>query len=441
MDDTIKKILTGELSVTNYGKSLKITKQAAHQHLKAYITKIKDSDEYAKILDKIKDSDNKIKIQKIEQTEDNEEALLVFCYEHKKNIFREDNGNVFYSKITKDELNMTMKETISDMHELDLEKAFEANNIVPCKDFLDYYKDRTIDIGIKPLEYIEKELVKYGKPMLKEKLIELCTSKGIREQTVLNILSRPGNNKDMLVNLGTHICETDVFRKNYIDEEYSNKFILAAIAVCEKNDVCSTDIRWIVEQIKLSYSDIDTNKYNYLELKALLCLEPQFKRGVKFNITYLDKQCQFAPVNIDELVEKILEKYDMPVSTSFLTKEINKAGKKFTQPTLGAKVLPKNENITKAHGGWLLKKHLKKVDKFYKELAEHVDIENIVEDQKNKFKVITITDLAKKLKISLNSLLAFYYNRLDIENFLLQTYESGCKIEISGNQLVFTPKK
>ena len=441
MDATIREILTGELSITNYGKSLKITKQAAHQHLKAYITKIKDSKEYMEILDKIKDSDEQIKIQKIEKTESNEEALLVFCYEHKKNIFTEDDGTIFYSKITKDELNTTMKETISDMYELDLEKAFEANNIVPGEDFLDYYRNRTIDIGIKPLEYIEKELVKYGKPMLKEKLIELCTSKGIKEQTVINILSRPGNNKDMLVNLGTHVCETDVFRKKYIDEKFSDKFILAAIAVCEKNDVCSTDIRWIVEQIKLAYSDIDMNKYNFLELKALLCLEPQFKRGAKFNITYLDKQCQFAPVNIDELVEKILEQYDMPVSTSFLRKEINKAGKEFTRPTLGAKVLPKNGNIVRIHGGWLLKKHSQKVDDFYKNLTENVNIENIIEDQKSKFKVITITDLAKKLKISLNSLLSFYYNRLDIENFLLQSYESGCRFEISGDKLIFIPKK
>lgn len=136
--------------------------------------------------------------------------------------------------------------------------------------------------------------------------------------------------------------------ESYIDEEYKNKLILAAIAVCEKNDVCSTDIKWIVNQIKINYPEIDTNKYTLLELKAIIYVTKSSFNRAKLNVVYLDKQYyQFAPNTATELVENILENYKLPVCVTFLGRKIKEKGKIYSQTTLTSVVMPSNPNFTK----------------------------------------------------------------------------------------------
>lgn len=434
--DKYKPILNGSKNVAEWGRENGQTRQYAHQQVQIFLDAAKESKEYKDLVLLTTNEDGKNFIKKLECK--SPEWLLIFKYINKKNIFDFGENDVFYSSISKDDLNEILRDTLSDMYSINIKQGLEANNIDSDEDFIYHYEKNSLltDLKLKPLDMIESELVKYGKPMEKTELFDIASKMGIKKSTVTNILGQTTNHKDKIVNLGTMVCDRDVFFNKYIDVEVANKFILASVAICEQNDICTTDIKWLKNKIQTAYPDINVDAYNLHELKAILCSESQFKRDVKFNVIYLDKQCQFAPSNINELVEKILEEYELPVSFGFLVEKINDNGKDFGKATLASHILPNDPNVSKINQGWVLTKKIENVEKFYSDAkALNIDAKKIVEQLKTQFKVVTFADLAKKMGVPLPFIQDYVYGSTNFEYFTMRLNEYKYKITISGNKL------
>ena len=316
--EDFRDIINRKINISEWALNNNTSKQNASSRLKTFLNNVYTSDMFINFEKSILELDGNY-VTKINGSNDYKDLIDIFSYKYKNNIF-EINGDIFYSNIEKNNLGVIISETLNNMGVLDIEKALVSNNIVADEDFINYYNEKSVfsDFKVKPLAIMEGILKEHGKPMAKEDLLSVATNYGIKYQTAKNIIRNPTNNMNKIMNLGTTACHRDVFFKSYTDEEYRHRLILAAVAVCEKNDVCTTDIKWIVNQINSSYPDIDTNKYTLLELKAIICSEEQFQQGIKHNISYLDKQCQFAPENLTELLESILEEYVMPIGISYI---------------------------------------------------------------------------------------------------------------------------
>lgn len=313
-----REIIERKVNISEWALKHNMSKQNASGILTTFLSKVYESDSFKKLENSIIKNDGNY-VAKVNTNKNNKDLVDIFSYKYRNNVFK-INNKVFFSSIEKNTLNTIIRNTLGDMGVLDIEKALVSNNIVADEDFINYYNEKSVfsDFKIRPLAIMEGILKEHGKPMSKEELLSLSTSYGIKYQTARNIIRNPTNNMNKIVNLGSTACDKDVFFESYTSEEYRSKLILAAIAVCEKNDICTTDIKWIVSQINLNYPDIDTNRYTLLELKAIICSEEQFQQGIKHNISYLDKQCQFAPENLTELLESILEEYVMPIGISYI---------------------------------------------------------------------------------------------------------------------------
>lgn len=432
MEEILKyrDILTGEKSIAQWATERKTTRQNIHALLVKALSNALEENKYAEIVNKIKEFSNSV--VKINNFTTDADFILIFRYANKKNIFI-FGDNYFYCSIEKDSLNKLIKETLQDMHEVNVKKALEASNITSDDDFIYFYEKNSIidDLKIRPLDFIEKELSSYDKPIDKEELIERAVSFGFKRETIKNIIRLTTNNKDTIVALGDMVCEKDVFFNKYIDMGFANQFTLATVAICEQNNICSTDIKWIKASIEKKYPEINTSRYSLYELKAILCNEPQFKKDVKFNIIYLDKQCQFQPNNMGELVERILEDYTLPISFGFLYEQINKLGKDFSRATLASTVLPNSEKVCRVGGGWILNEHKTSAEEFNERVKE-LNAVNICTQLKKDFKVVTLSDLAKKLDIPLYLIMDFNYGSASIEHFMLRLVENDWMPSLSS---------
>lgn len=428
-------IINRKINISEWALNNNTSKQNASSRLKTFLNNVYTSDMFTNFEKNILEQDGNY-VTKINASNDNKYVVDVFSYKYKNNIF-EINGDIFYSNIEKNNLSVIISETLNDMGVLDIEKALISNNIDANEDFIKCYNEKSVfsDFKIRPLAIMEGILKEHGKPMSKEELLSLSTSYGIKYQTARNIIRNPTNNMNKIVNLGSTACDKDVFFESYTSEEYRSKLILAAIAVCEKNDICTTDIKWIVSQINLNYPDIDTNRYTLLELKAIICSEEQFQQGIKHNISYLDKQCQFAPENLTELLESILEEYVMPIGISYIVKKIEERGKICSQSTLSSITMPNNPIFTRIdRAGWFLTKYNDLVTKTFKEANElsKADFWNQIKKQLG---VVTISDMAKKLDMNINTVYISYYKGESYEPFITKMNEHGWTFSIKDAQI------
>ncbi len=430
-----REIIERKVNISEWALKHNMSKQNASGILTTFLSKVYESDSFKKLENSIIKNDGNY-VAKVNTNKNNKDLVDIFSYKYRNNVFK-INNKVFFSSIEKNTLNTIIRNTLGDMGVLDIEKALVSNNIVADEDFINYYNEKSVfsDFKIRPLAIMEGILKEHGKPMSKEELLSLSTSYGIKYQTARNIIRNPTNNMNKIVNLGSTACDKDVFFESYTSEEYRSKLILAAIAVCEKNDICTTDIKWIVSQINLNYPDIDTNRYTLLELKAIICSEEQFQQGIKHNISYLDKQCQFAPENLTELLESILEEYIMPIGISYIVKKIEERGKICSQSTLSSITMPNNPIFTRIdRAGWFLTKYNDLVTKTFKEANElsKADFWNQIKKQLG---VVTISDMAKKLDMNINTVYISYYKGESYEPFITKMNEHGWTFSIKDAQI------
>ena len=430
-----REIIERKVNISEWALKHNMSKQNASGILTTFLSKVYESDSFKKLENSIIKNDGNY-VAKVNTNKNNKDLVDIFSYKYRNNVFK-INNKVFFSSIEKNTLNTIIRNTLGDMGVLDIEKALVSNNIVADEDFINYYNEKSVfsDFKIRPLAIMEGILKEHGKPMSKEELLSLSTSYGIKYQTARNIIRNPTNNMNKIVNLGSTACDKDVFFESYTSEEYRSKLILAAIAVCEKNDICTTDIKWIVSQINLNYPDIDTNRYTLLELKAIICSEEQFQQGIKHNISYLDKQCQFAPENLTELLESILEEYVMPIGISYIVKKIEERGKICSQSTLSSITMPNNPIFTRIdRAGWFLTKYNDLVTKTFKEANElsKADFWNQIKKQLG---VVTISDMAKKLDMNINTVYISYYKGESYEPFITKMNEHGWTFSIKDAQI------
>lgn len=431
--ETFKDILQQKKNIPQFAKETGTTKQNINFKVKTFVTEVAESSEYKNMFSFTEGSN---KIVRFDHIVTDEILKDVFCFINKKNIFNL-NKKLFYSTIDVNTVNNLVKETITDLRKVDIAKALKANNITADEEFIeDYGKDTHItDFKIRPLSIVEDILKENNGPMSKEELIQKVTSLGVKEKTVINIIRNVSNNEDKVIILGDTVCDRDVFFDNYIDAQIAHKFVTAAVAVCEKNKVCATDIKWIKTNVETTYPDIDISQYSHYELKAILCNEAQlFDKGVKFNLTYLGNKCQFTPSNVTELVEKVLEEYQLPISLKFILNKLEEHGKSFSITTLSSHILPLNDNFEKIrNAGWVLTKNADYAKNLLKDI-ETLGIENIINQLKKEFKVVTLKDLATKMNMSLSSVLDAYYKTSTLETFITKLNEAGYKISIkNGN--------
>lgn len=421
-------ILNKKITISQWGKNKHTTKQNAHIQFTKFLNEVSSKNDYAKTSENI--LENKNKIIDINNKFKNKVHLEVFCYINKKNII-EFEDSIFYSPIEKKTLNIIIKETLLDMNTIDIEKAFLANNLECTLNFLHLYEKYSLigELKMKPLDFIEKELKNYKKPMSKELLLDIATNHGIKEKTVKNIILNAHNSNDKILNFGEMVCDKDIFFNEYLDIEFANKFVLAAIAVCEKNDICSTDMKWIKNAITNNFSDLDMEKYNLYELKAILCNEPQFKKEVKLNLSYTDKNCQFSPTNITEFVEKILSEYTLPISFGHLLERINEYGKSFSKTTMASTILPGNERFVKMGSGWILEDNKEEAQILIDKISV-LGAEEFFEHLKEQFKVVTLKDLSNKIQLPLGSIMDCKYKSTSLESFITKLNDNGWDISI-----------
>lgn len=435
--EKFKPVLTGKQSIAEWGRALNImVRQTASLQVQTFIQEAIEDNEYKVFSESILNSREGNFIIRIDDKA-GEDILLIFKYVNKKHIYDFD-GLVFYSSIEKEVLNQVLQDTIIGMHKIDIKNLLEVNNIFAEDEFVEVYEKNSIwkDLKLLPLDIIEAELVRYGKPMDKEELYSKTNEMGLKKTTVKNIIELTTNNKDKIVNLGNMVCDKDIFFKSYIDQDIANTFVLAAVAICEKNNICTTDVKWLSNKIVEEYPNIDIKRYNLHELKVILCNEEQFKKDVKFNVIYQDKLCQFSPSNINELLKDILKDFKLPVTFSFIVEKINERGKSFSKATLASLILPRDKDLMKLHNGWILKENEDYTKKLFKKINDlNLDNKALLEKLKKDYKVITLFDLAARMGVPLSLISDFYYGSTGIDFFIVRLNELNFKIQVDDTGL------
>lgn len=427
-----RDIFTRKIKIADFAKNNGYSRQYASILMHSAIDKYLESKVYKSFIDKLpKDSGNWI--VRVDNLFIDKLMGEFFQYQYKKNIFV-INEKIFYSNnIEVKDLNISLKEIRADNKNISLEKALDSMNIKADEEFLDSYIDVSVVYKSKPLDVVVDILQSYKHPISKDELLIKTGSKGIKDSTVLNIIKNTTNNENMILNLGDNVCEKDIFFNAYIDEEYKNKFVIAAVAVCEKNDVCNTDIKWIKGKIEEMYPDINVNKYSPYELKTILNAEDQFKSGVKYNIQYLDKQCQFQPANTKELVIKILENYSLPVSYTYLLKMIHDEGRSVSGTTLNSQILSCNEEFLKIEdSGWILKGKEAKANKLFK-VAMKAGAEKVINDLMKATNKTSYKDLCLELNLLISNIYTCLSGVLNIKSLITKIYENGYEVYVDGD--------
>lgn len=423
-------IIKNKISIPEFAKKNDTTKQNINVKVKNFLTSIVESEKYKKAFSI--DNEKNI-IKKVHNNLPEEDGYLfdIFKYINKKNIFILKDM-VFYSSIDTNTLNTLLRDTLTDLKRMDIRKALLANNIEADNEFIEIYA-QNIDLKVRPLDILEGLLKEHNKPMIKEDLIQAAASLGVKEKTAINIIRNVSNNEDKIIILGDTVCDREVFFNTYIDAKIAHEFLIAAVAVCDKNMICATDIKWIKTNVESAYPNIDISKYTYYELKAILCNDPElFEKGVKFNVKYLSNQCQFVPNNTTELVEKVLNDYKLPVTFSFISMKLKEHGKSFSNTTLTSHILPSVDKFEKIrNAGWVLKENAEYANKLIEE-AESIEITEIINQLKKQFAVVTLKDLATKTGLNLSTLSDAYYKTIPLETFITKLNEFGYQITIKN---------
>ena len=142
-----------------------------------------------------------------------------------------------------------------------------SNNIEADNEFIEIYA-QNIDLKVRPLDILEGLLKEHNKPMIKEDLIQAAASLGVKEKTAINIIRNVSNNEDKIIILGDTVCDREVFFNTYIDAKIAHEFLIAAVAVCDKNMICATDIKWIKTNVESASVLITTSCESFGEKVA-----------------------------------------------------------------------------------------------------------------------------------------------------------------------------
>lgn len=423
----LKEILKGNVKSSDIAKEKGTSRQNVNLKLHIFINKIKEDKEYIEIFSKIKDDKNK-KIVELKLDFTNVIYLDVFLYENRKHIYK-IKDKIYYSTLNIKELNKMLNTSTN------LKETLELNNIKVDDTFIENYI--LTNPFFKAINGINYHLRQHNKPVEKKPFIKKMVDLGYKEQTINNIISLSKNNNGRILNLGSHICDTEIFFNEYIDINLANKIVLSAGAICEKEQICSTDVKWLREKIEKNYKDINLDKYNNYELKAILCKEENlFKKGVRFNISYISNNCRFAPENISQLIEKILSKYTLPISLTFLSKKIKENGKNFSLATLSSLVLSTNDNFIKIeNAGWILKENKEYAEKFLKKVVK-LGREKLFNILNQEFKVGSLKDLAGKLNLDYQTVYLAYKGTKSLEKFITKLNEKGFKMRFNENEFL-----
>lgn len=435
-----KDVIKKEMTITQWALSRDTTKQNASSLLQRLLKNFCETEKYKKIenlVDNYRQKNNAIvEISNIKKEDDT--ALEVFCYLNKNNIFQLS-GKVFYSTVSVQEMLSSIKEIIVDTRgKISLKMAFASMKITVPEKFIELLsKDMDFEkiLKAKPLEVVLDILKEQKKPISKEKLFNEIAKKGIKLKTVMNIIKNPSNSLNMVLNLGDEVCDKDTFFNHYIDMDFAHKFLLASIAVCEKNDICKTDIKWVKNAVSIQYPDIDINKYSLFELKAILCSEEHFKADIKFNLTYMDKKCQYSPSNTTERVEDILRSNPMPLTFTTLIGELEKNGKSYSKTTLSSHILTNNENLFIKFGeaGWTLKEYENYVSEIL-EVTNKISIEEILESFFEDFNAVSVKDLALKLEVPQIVFSNFISGLSSVSDFINKLSEYNYRVFVSEDK-------
>lgn len=436
--ENFEEIIKNKITLSRWAEKNNSTKQNISVILKKLLNEYTKNSEYIKFQSQIEIDKIKNEILRIDQISENKFLIDVFSYINKSNIFR-FNDKIFYSvKVKKIEIDSEIKKfknkkDVDNLSEILLNLGIKTN-----KEFIELYlksfkkskssKTISLDIAVEILKNINK-------PISKIDFIKKALIKGIGEKTAINIIKNHSNSGDIIVNLGETICLRDIFFNKYLDREYASRFKYAAIDVCKKSNISTTDIKWIKNSIEKYFLKLDTSKYSLFELKAILCNEPQFKTGVKYNIDFIDISTGYMPLNINEYVENILEEYEMPISLTFLMQKLEEKGKNFSRTTLASHTLPNSEIFEKIdRAGWILKRNEEKVKAVIKKV-EDMGLEIFFEQLKKDYEALNLKELAEKMGLRLSTVYETYCGKANVAFFFTRLTENSYKISILEDKL------
>lgn len=436
--ENFEEIIKNKITISRWAEKNNSTKQNISVILKKLLNEYIKSSEYIKFQSQVEIDKIKKEILRIDEISENKFLIEVFSYINKNNIFRFDDM-IFYSfKVKKSEIESEIKKFKVKKEGVSLSEILLNLGIKTDKEFIELYlksfkkskssKRISLDIAVEILKNINK-------PIRKIDFIKEVSLKGIEEKTALNIIKNHSNSEDIIVNLGDAICLRDIFFNKYLDREYASRFKYAAIDVCKKSDISTTDIKWIKNSIEKYFPKLDTSKYSLFELKAILCNEPQFKTGVKYNIHFINISTGYMPLNMNEYVESILDEYEMPISLTFLMRKLEEKGKNFSRTTLASHTLPNSEIFEKIdRAGWILKRNEKKVKSVIKKV-EDMGLEIFFEQLKKDYKALNLKELAEKMGLRLSTVYETYYGKANVAFFLTRLTENSYKISILEGKL------
>lgn len=436
--EDFEEIIKNKITISRWAEKNSSSKQNISVILKKLLEKYTKNYEYIKFQIELEIDKLKKEIVRIDQMSDNKFLIEVFSYINKNNIFRFDD-KIFYSiKVKKSEIESEIKKFIINKEGLSLSKILVNLGIKTNKEFIELYlkslkknkssKRINLDVAVEILK-------NSNKPINKLDFIKEASLKGIKEKTALNIIKNYSNNADIIVNLGDTICLRDIFFNKYLDREYASRFKYAAIDICKNSGIFATDIKWIKNNIDIHFPKLNTSKYSLFELKAILCNEPQFKTGVKYNIHFINISTGYMPLNIKEYVESILDEYEMPISLTFLIHKLEEKGKNFSKTTLASHILPNSEIFEKVdRAGWILKRNEEKVKAVIKKF-EDMGLENFFEQLKKDFKALNLKELAEKMGLRLSTVYETYCGKANVAFFLTRLTENSYKIYILEDKL------
>ena len=408
-------IIREKETISEIAQSYGLTRQRVHFAYSEFAKELRDSEYYIFIANRIEEltidymvtkSDiEDIRLSFLENSEKTKNEIEddfklcfdLFCKDKKNHIKFLNENNFLFSreklKNVSDAISEKIKGTSLPFCEIHKELKITKSK----KLFLEMVIELPdLNDGVKLYILLVCFLEDYKKPVLKNEVLREARENGFGDRKVKNIYA--SNMSNIFVNLGSYIMLKYNFFKYYIKEEDKKIILKKAKEICQQENISTTDAQWLLDYLK-NKIDLNFNKY---ELKAILCEDESFKKGIKLNIEYLGNHKK--AIGIKECVQSIIKEHNLPVKSNYIRKRVeNEFNRNYTKYSFTNSVLMNCEKAKRLKFGWIHSDNFEKANEILNYLysldsKKMVDI--IIED--NNFK--GLEDFSVFLNIDYNYL-------------------------------------